>query len=81
MVIKKYFRYCLRAIYEFKCQNEQTVTYRDWFEYQKTVWAIYFFKIYLRITNRAEKVRNLEEASKEERMVEWENSFERTASA
>ena len=57
------------------------VTYRDWFEYQKTVWAIYFFKLYLRITNRAEKVRNLEEASKEERMVEWENSFERTASA
>jgi len=69
--------HCLKALYQIDCTSEKA-TLRLWFEFQKSIWAIFVYKLYLRLTHKADLVKNLETASKEERMVEWHNSFART---
>jgi len=71
--------YCLRMMYAVEKLDRPS--WKLYFDFQKEMWAIFFYKMYLRTTKwGGEKVTDLLHGTKDERMVEWNKAFERTSS-
>jgi len=74
-------KHCLACMHSFDQMNDE-LTWSKSFRYHTMQWAVWFFKMYLRITSGRTimDVPDMDIASKESRMVDWHDSMDKTKS-